>query len=62
VDASALLRRGNKILTGRNMRTNCGAKNERKAIQRLPNLGIHPIYSQQIDTIVDSNKCLLTGA
>jgi hypothetical protein len=37
-----LLRRGNKILTGRNMETKCVAETERKAIQRLPHLGIHP--------------------
>jgi hypothetical protein len=41
VDASVLLRRGNQILTGRNMETKCGAETERKAIQRLPYLGIH---------------------
>jgi hypothetical protein len=46
VDASVLLsRRGNKILTGRNMETKCGAESEGKAIQTLPHLGIHPIYS-----------------
>jgi hypothetical protein len=54
---------GNKILTGGNMETKCGAETEGKAIQRLPHLVIHPIYSRQILTpIVDAKKCLLTGA
>jgi hypothetical protein len=44
VDASVLLRKGNKILMGANMETTCGAETEEKTIQRLPNLGIHPIY------------------
>jgi hypothetical protein len=47
VDASVLLRRRNKILTGGNMETKCGAENEGKGIQRLPRLGIHFIYSHQ---------------
>ena len=42
VDASVLLRRGNKILTGGNMETKYGAETEGKAIQRLPHLGIIP--------------------
>jgi hypothetical protein len=44
VDASVLLRRANKILMGGNMEKKCGADTEVKAIQRLPHLGIHPIY------------------
>jgi hypothetical protein len=32
VDASVLLRRGNKIFTGGNTETKCGAETERKAI------------------------------
>jgi hypothetical protein len=47
VDASVLLRRRNKILTGGNMETKCGVETEGKAIQRLPHLWIHPIYSCQ---------------
>jgi hypothetical protein len=47
VDVSVLLRRQNKILTRANMETKCGAETEGKAIQRLPHLGIHPIYSYQ---------------
>jgi hypothetical protein len=33
VDASVLLRRGNKILKGANMEKKCGAETEGKAIQ-----------------------------
>jgi hypothetical protein len=35
-DASVLLRRRNKILTGGKIDTKCGAETEGKAIQRLP--------------------------
>jgi hypothetical protein len=42
VDASVLLRRVNKILTGGNMETKCEAETEGKAIQRLPHLGSIP--------------------
>jgi hypothetical protein len=52
VDASDLLKRGNKILTGGNTKTKCGAETEGKAIQRLPHLGIHPIYSHQTQTLL----------
>jgi hypothetical protein len=52
VDASVLLGRVNKILTGGNMETKCGAETEGKAIQRLPHLRIHPIYSHQIQTLL----------
>jgi hypothetical protein len=38
VNASVLLRRGNKITIGENMEMKCGAETERKGIQRLPNL------------------------
>jgi hypothetical protein len=41
VDASVFLRRVKKLLTGGNMET------EGNAIQRLPQLGSHPIYSHQ---------------
>jgi hypothetical protein len=46
--ASVLFRKGNKILTGANMETNCRSETEGKAIQRLSHLGIYPIYSQLI--------------
>jgi hypothetical protein len=52
VGASVLLRMGNKILTGVNTETKCGAETEGKAIQRLPHLGIHPIYSHQTQTLL----------
>jgi len=52
VDASVLLRRGNKLLTGGNMDIKCGAETKGKAIQRLPHLGIHPIYSHQTQTLL----------
>ena len=60
VDTS-LLRRWNKIPMGVVTYTKCGA--DGKAIQRLPQLGIHPKYSYQIQTLFqDAKKCLLTGA
>jgi hypothetical protein len=45
VGALVLHRRGNEILMGANTKTKCGADTEGKAIQRLPYLRIHPIYS-----------------
>jgi hypothetical protein len=45
VGVLVFLRRGNKVLTRANMETKCGTETEEKAIQRLPHLGIHPIYS-----------------
>ena len=47
VDTSILLRRGNKIPMEGDTETKCGAETEGKAIQRLPHLGILPIYSYQ---------------
>jgi hypothetical protein len=52
VDASVLLRRGHKMLTGGDTETKCGTENEGKAIQRLPHLGIHPIISHQTWTLL----------
>jgi hypothetical protein len=52
VDASVLLRRGNKILLGGNMKTKYGAETGGKATQRLAHLGIYPIYSHQTQTLV----------
>jgi hypothetical protein len=62
VDTSVLLKPGDKIPMGGVTETQCGAKTEGKAIQRLPYLG-NPshIQSPNSDTIVDANKCLLTG-
>jgi hypothetical protein len=51
VDA-LVIRRGNKILTGANMETKCRAETEGKTIQRLPHLGIHPIYGYQMQTLL----------
>jgi hypothetical protein len=47
VDASVLLRRGNKMPTGGNMETECGTETEGKNIQRLPHLVTHPINTLQ---------------
>ena len=52
VDASVLFRRGNKILTGGNTETKCGAETEGKATH---------IQTPNPDTIVDANKSLLRG-
>jgi hypothetical protein len=54
MDASVLLRKGNKILTGGNMETKCGAETEGKVIQRLPHMGIHPIYTCQTQTLLET--------
>jgi hypothetical protein len=48
---SVHLRRGNKIPLGGHTETKCGAETEAKIIQRLPHLGIHPIYSYQTQTL-----------
>jgi hypothetical protein len=50
--ALILLRRGKKILMGGNTETNCRAETEGKAIQRLPHLGIHPIFSHETQTLL----------
>jgi hypothetical protein len=47
VDASVHLRRENKIFTRENTETRYGAETEEKAIQRLPHVEIHPLYSHQ---------------
>ena len=52
VNALVLLRRGNKIPMGGVTETKCGAETEGNAIQRLPNLGIHPIYSHKTQTLL----------
>jgi hypothetical protein len=46
VDTSVLLRRGKIPMEG-DTETMCGGETEGKAIQRLPHMGIHPIYNQQ---------------
>ena len=66
VEASVLLRRGNKILKGGNMETKYGAETEGKAIQILPNLGIHPmlyvtnIKTLQVTIILDALNHVIT--
>jgi hypothetical protein len=40
------------FLSKGNTGTKCGPENEGKAIQRLPKLGIHPIYSHQTQTLL----------
>jgi hypothetical protein len=52
VDTSVLLRRGNKIPMGGNKEIQCGAETEGKAIQRLHQVEIHPIYSYQTQTLL----------
>jgi hypothetical protein len=57
VDASILLRRGNKILRGGN--TKGGVETEGKAIQRLRELGIQPINKHKFQTLlwIPRNAC-----
>jgi hypothetical protein len=52
LDTLFLVRRGIKIPMGGDIETKCGAETEGKAIQRLPHLGIHPIYSYQTQTLL----------
>jgi hypothetical protein len=47
VDILFLLRRGNKIPMEGFTETKCGAETEGMTSQRLPYLGIHPIYNHQ---------------
>jgi hypothetical protein len=51
-DTSFLLRMGKKILMEGVTETKFGAETEGRTIQRLPHLGIHPIYSQQTQTLL----------
>ena len=52
MEASVLLRKGKKILMGANMDTKYGPETEEKAIWRLFHLGIHPIHSHQMQTLL----------
>jgi hypothetical protein len=52
VDTSFLLRRGNKIAMEGVTETKCGAETKGMTIQRLPHLGIHPIYNHQTQTLL----------
>jgi hypothetical protein len=63
VDTSILLRRANKILTGGNTETKCGAETKRKGHpETAPPGDPSHIQTPNPDTIVDAKKCLLTGA
>ena len=52
VDTLPLLRIGNKIPMEGVTETKFGAETEGKTIQRLPHLGIHPIYNYQTQTLL----------
>ena len=52
VDTLILLRMGNKIPMEGVTETKFGAETEGRTIQRLPHLGIHPIYSHQTQTLL----------
>jgi hypothetical protein len=52
LDTSVLLRREIEIPMGGDTETKCGAETERKVIQSLSHLGIHPIYSYQTQTLL----------
>jgi uncharacterized protein YqfB (UPF0267 family) len=52
VDISILLRRVNKIPMEEVTETKCRAETEEMTIQRLPHLGIHPIYKNQTLTLL----------
>ena len=58
IDASVLLRRGNKILTVGNMEMKSGAETEGKAILKRPHLGIHPIHSFQTHILLQKLEVL----
>jgi hypothetical protein len=52
MDILILLRRGNKMPIGGDTETKCGAVTKGKAIQKLPFLGIHPLYSHPTQTVL----------
>jgi hypothetical protein len=59
VGASVLLRKGNKILMGANMEMKCRAETERKAIHRLPHLGIYPYAKDGLERHQWQKKLLI---
>ena len=61
IDTSILHRRGNKIPIEGVTETKLGAETEGMTIQRLSHLGSTHVQSPNPNTIVDTNKCLLTG-
>ena len=52
VDTLVLLRRGNKVFMAGHTETKLEVETERKIIQRLPHLVIHPIYSHKTQTLL----------
>ena len=52
MDTSFLPRMGNKISMEGVTGTNVGSEMEERTIQRLPHLGIHPIYNHQTQTLL----------
>ena len=52
MDTLLLLRMGNKIPMEGVTETKFGAEIEGKTIQRLPHLGIHPVYNHQTQTLL----------
>jgi hypothetical protein len=52
VDTLLLLRMGNKLPMEGVTETKFCAETEGKTIQRLPHLGIHPIYNHQTQTLL----------
>ena len=52
VDTSLLLRMGSKIPMEGVAETKVGAEMEGRTIQRLPHLGIHPIYNHQTQILL----------
>jgi hypothetical protein len=51
VDTSILLRRGKNTMEGVT-ETKYGAETEGMIIQKLPHLGIHPIYNHRTQTLL----------
>jgi hypothetical protein len=52
VDTLFLLKMGNQIPMEGVTETKFGAETEGKTIQRLPHLGIHPIYNHYTQTLL----------
>jgi hypothetical protein len=52
VDTSILFKRGNNIPMEGVTEIKCGAETEGMTSQRLPHLGIHPIYNHQTQTLL----------
>jgi hypothetical protein len=52
MDTSILLREENEIPMEEVTETKCGTETKGMTIQRLPHLGIHPIYNHQTQTLL----------